>query len=356
MIKTILKLIGIILLLAIAYFLLWPVDLQPVAYTPPPNPGFTGVLTKNNKLAAGELILENIGTGPEDIAMGLDNSLYTGFADGRIIQFSTEGKLLKEFANTGGRPLGMKFDTSGTLFVVDEEKGLLSIDTLGEITVLATEVAGTKIGYADDLDITADGMIYFSDATQRSHDIVQEIWELQPTGRLLSYHPNTKETKVEMKGLRFANGVAIGPNDEYLLINETFGLVTHKYWLKGVKKGTSEVWKNDYPGFIDNITYNGNGTFWVAIPNKRIPELEAMYDKPFLRKIVKRLPDSMTGAIEPPPFGMVIGLDLEGNVTHNLQDSIGRIHMVTSVNEFDGVLWIGSLEMEAVGRYNLKNK
>ncbi|MFT4762381.1 MAG: sugar lactone lactonase YvrE [Saprospiraceae bacterium] len=352
--KSILKATLLITLIGIAYLFLWPVDLDPAAYTPPPNPGFQGDFAKNNKLAAGELVLKDVGVGPEDIALSPDGLLYTGFADGRIVQFSMEGKLLKEFANTGGRPLGMKFDTSGTLFVVDEEKGLLSIDTLGMITVLATEVAGTKIGYADDLDIAADGTIYFSDATQRSHDIIQEIWELQPTGRLLSYHPTTKETKVEMEGLRFANGVAIGSNDAYLLINETFGMVTHKYWLKGVKKGTSEVWKNDYPGFIDNITYNGNGTFWVAIPNKRIVDFEVLYDKPFWRKVVKRLPESWSGAIEPPPFGMVIGLDLEGEVLYNLQDSTGRISYVTSVNEFDGELWIGSLEMEAVGKYLLK--
>lgn len=354
MLKNIFKIIGIILLIGILYLFLWPVDLDPAAYTPPPNPGFQGDFAPNNKLAAGKLILKDIGVGPEDIAMSPDSLLYTGFEDGRIIQFSMDGQLLKEFANTGGRPLGMKFDTNGILFIVDEKKGLLSIDTLGKITILATEVEGTKIGYADDLDIAADGTIYFSDATQRSHDILQEIWELQPTGRLLSYHPKTKETKVEMEGLRFANGVAIGPDESYLLINETFGMVTHKYWLKGTKKGTSEIWKNDYPGFIDNITYNGNGTFWVAIPNKRILDFEPLYDKPFWRKVVKRLPASWSGAVEPPPFGMVVGLDVEGNVTHNLQDSTGRINYVTSVNEFDNALFIGSLEMEAAGKFELK--
>jgi sugar lactone lactonase YvrE len=47
--------------------------------------------------------------------------------------------------------------------------------------------------------------------------------ELQATGRLLSYNPKTEKTKVELAGLRFANGVALGPNEDYVLVNETIG-------------------------------------------------------------------------------------------------------------------------------------
>ena len=356
MVKKIFKSLFAVFLIGMLYLFFWPVDIEPVAYTPPPNPGFKGVFAPNNKLSDAQLIIKGKGRGPEDIAMGKDSLLYAGFEDGRILKFDAYGSVVAEFANTGGRPLGIQFDTSGILYVTDEIKGLLSINGLGKITLLTNEVEGTKIGYADDLDITDSGMIYFSDATQRNHDIVREIWELQPTGRLLSYNLHTKETKIEMEGLRFANGVTLGPNEAYLLINETFGMVTHKYWLKGDKKGKSEVWKNDYPGFIDNITYNGEGTFWVAIPNKRIVDFEPLYDKPFWRKVARRLPPSMTAAQEPPPFGMIIGLDLEGKVTHNYQDSTGVMMYITSVNEFNDFLWIGSLEMEAVGKFAISNE
>jgi hypothetical protein len=37
------------------------------------------------------------------------------------------------------------------------------------------------------------------------------------------------------------------------------------------------------------------------------------------------------------------GLDHDGNVVHNLQDHTGHYHTVTSVNEADGYLWLGSL-------------
>ena len=261
MFKKILYLLLLLNVVAILYFLFWPADFEPVAYTPPKNPEFTGVFAKNNQLNNAEIIINNIGIGPEDIVIGPDSFLYTGIADGSIIKFSLDGKTTEYIGNTGGRPLGLKFDTTGKLIIADEYKGLLSLNKNREIKLLTNEVNGTKIFFADHLDITGDYKIYFSDASQRNHDIQKEIWELQPTGRLLSYDPATEKTEIEMEGLRFANGVAIGPNDEYLLITETFGMLIHKYYLKGNKKGESEIFNNEVPGYPDNINFNGTDIF-----------------------------------------------------------------------------------------------
>ena len=326
--KNFLKILGVLLLLLIGYFSFWPVPLEPVVFNAPANPGLTGVFAKNNELTKAQKLLEGVGIGPEDVAMSADSFLYTGFEDGRIFKFTMEGENRGEFANTGGRPLGMMFDSSGNLIVADEKKGLVSIDSTGTMTVLADEVEGTKIFFCDDLDIASDGMIYFTDATQRNHDVIHEALELIPTGRLISYNPTTKETKILFDSLRFANGVTFGPNEEYLLVNETMGLAIHKYWLKGPKKGQSEIFTNVLPGFPDNINYNGNGIFWLAIPNVRpAQEIENLYDKPFWRKVLIRMGESVYRSVEPKPFGMVVGLDLEGNVVHNFQDSTGRFFL-----------------------------
>ena len=351
--KTLFKTLFALFVIALLYLLFFPSDIEPVSYTPPKNPGFTGVFERNNQLAEAKKILSDISAGPEAIVQGADSMLYTGLADGSIIRFSKDGKTSSTFAKTEGRPLGMKFDKNNNLIVADEFLGLLSVDTLGKITVLTDEVDGTKIFFADDLDITAEGMIYFTDASQRNHDVEKEIWELQPTGRLLSYNPNNKLTKVEMEGMRFANGVTLGPNDEYLLVNETFGMKINKYWLKGTKTGQTEIFNNELPCFPDNITYNGNGTFWLSFPNRRIgDDFESVYEKPYLRKILRKLPSALT-AQEPPPFGMIIGLNESGEVTHNYQDTTGTFHDLTSVVEIDGDLYLGSLKMSSVGKFEL---
>ena len=46
---------------------------------------------------------------------------------------------------------------------------------------------------------------------------------------------------------------------------------------------------------------------------------------------------------EPDPLALIIALDHNGDVVHNLQDHSGHYHTVTSVNEADGYLWLGSL-------------
>ena len=49
------------------------------------------------------------------------------------------------------------------------------------------------------------------------------------------------------------------------LVNETGSYRTLRYWLKGEKAGTSDIFADNLPSFPDNITFNGKDRFWVAI-------------------------------------------------------------------------------------------
>ena len=218
-----------LLVAVVLYICFYPVPFDPVKYDFPVNPGLTGPYEKNNQLSIADQLVSGVGKGPEDITFGPDSLFYTGLEDGRIISFSPEGKLVATIVNTGGRPLGMQFDTNNNLIVADGNKGLLSVSLAGDIEILADSVDGTIIYFADDLDIGEDGIVWFSDATQRHHEnIFNDYMGLQGTGRLLSYNPNTGQTKVELEGLRFANGVALGPGEEYVLVNETIGARINK--------------------------------------------------------------------------------------------------------------------------------
>lgn len=353
--KNWVKIILVLLLLLIVYFLFYPISVEPVVFNAPQDPGLKGVFASNEKLAEASLILKDLETGPEAVAVASDGWLFTGFENGDIIKFNEADNTQSIFANTGGRPLGMKFDKNGNLIVADIYKGLISIDPDGKITTLTDEVNGTKIFFADDLDIAADGIIYFSDATQRNYDVMVEAFELQPTGRLLSYNPADKTTTVELENLYFANGVALGPKDEYVLVSETFGLVINKYWLKGSKKGQKEILVDALPGFPDNITYNDAGIFWVAIPEIRPGKaIESLYTKPFLRKMLMRLPEFIINQTIPPKKAMVIGIDENGKVIHNLQDDSGKLFSITSALQVDDYLYLGSLRMTSLAKFKLK--
>ncbi len=91
--------------------LVLPAPIDPVSWTPDPNPGLTGPFEPNRQLAEAERLLDGVGVGPEDVACAPGGARYTGFADGRIVRFDATGTHT-ELVNTGGRPLGMQLDAA----------------------------------------------------------------------------------------------------------------------------------------------------------------------------------------------------------------------------------------------------
>ena len=70
------------------------------------------------------------------------------------------------------------------------------------------------------------------------------------------------DTELLMKGLHFANGIAISKNDDFLLVNETGKYRVLKYFLKGPKKRKIEIFNENLPGFPDGISNNGEDIFF----------------------------------------------------------------------------------------------
>ena len=69
--------------------------------------------------------------------------------------------------------------------------------------------------------------------------------------------------------LFFANGVTLGPNDDYVLVNETGLGRVHRLWLKGERAGQQDLFIEELPGTPDNIRFDGVETFWIAMPSLR---------------------------------------------------------------------------------------
>ena len=85
-------------------------------------------------------------------------------------------------------------------------------------------------------------MVYFSDASEKFgvHDYRADLFEHRPHGKLLRYDPSSKILTLLLDGLYFANGVAVSPDGQFLLFNETYDYSVSKYWLQGPKAGKRE--------------------------------------------------------------------------------------------------------------------
>lgn len=355
--KKILWILIVTIIFILLYFLAWPVPIEPVAWEAPPNPGYSGPFARNERLKAIQVLPIGENHGPEDIALDAQHRIYASTHQGRIVRMQADGSNPKNWVDTGGRPLGIDFDNNGNLIVADAFRGLLSITPDGIITELATAAGGTPIRYANDVDVAADGKIYFSDASTKFgakkcggtyEASLFDLMEHGGHGRLLVFDPADGKAKTLLDGLNFANGVAVSHDQTYVLVNETGNYRVIRYWLTGPHKGQAEPFIEELPAFPDNISTGIDGRFWVALVSPRNPLLDKFSDKPLIRKIMQRMPKFLRP--QAVAYGHIIAIDRDGKVVKDLQDPKGGYPINTSVIETEDYLYIGNLVAPVLGR------
>ena len=346
----------LIIVVALGYLLLAPVPITPAAWTPPTAPTLTGQFAQNTRLSPVQKLSIGEGHKPEDVALDAEGKIYAGFEDGRIMVLQPDGTQPRVFADTAGRPLGLVFDPAGNLIVTDAIKGLLSVNKSGEVKVLATEADGEKFGCLNDLDVGADGTIYFTEASHKfpMSQFTNDMLEHQPNGRLLALDPQTQKPRTLLRDIYFANGVAVSPDQSFVLVAETGKYQVRRFWLKGPQTGHDDVFIDNLPGFPDGISSNGKDKFWLALVTPR----QALFDEtllphPFLRKVVARLPKFLQPA--PKRYSFVLALDSQGKVIENLQNGPPDCFaQISNVVEHNGTLYFGSIGEDTVGRFQLR--
>ena len=328
-------------------------NIEPAPYAPPIAPKMEGALRENSALSSVKLLAEGKLNGPEDIAVDNNGTVYTGLEDGRIVKISPDGEVVT-FAETGGRPLGLQWGPRGDLIVADGGRGLLSVNLEGEVTVLVPRAETVPLEMADDLDVSSSGLIYFSDATgsEVGMDYYQDLMIHRPLGRLLRFNYYTDDLEVLLTGLYFANGVALSPDEDFVLVSEMSEYRITRLWLKGPRVGECDVFADNLPGFPDGISGDGDGNYWVAMVSPRMWFVDnIVLPNLWLRKLLMHLPTwtRLKGA----SYALIIQLNSEGEIVESLHDPSGKsLSGITNVVERDGKLYIGTLEGDAIGVYD----
>ncbi|KAK9116267.1 hypothetical protein Sjap_015214 [Stephania japonica] len=286
--------------------------------------------------------------GPESFAFDCNGEgPYTGVGDGRVFKWQGPSHGWAEFAVPSinrprevcdgstdpaleticGRPLGVQFNEKNcTLYIADAYHGLLEVGRNGGVARLVASTAeGMPFRFTNGLDVDqSNGIVYFTDSSV-SYQRWQHL-ELftsgDSTGRLMKYDPSTGEVMVLLRGLGFANGVALSRDASYLLVAETSRLRILRYWLEGPRAKTTATFLQ-VQGAPDNIKRNELGEFWVALNNGR--------STPSFRREV-----------------MALRFDGEARVLEALQGD-GLLESVSEVKERNGILLVGSVAMPFVG-------
>lgn len=340
--------LGIFLALISAYFLLWPVPVDPVSWQAPVDDGYVDPFATNDLLKSATGIDLGEFEGPEDATRGPDGRIYVTTSSGWIIRIQNRG--VSAFVQVGGRPLGIEIDGAGALVVANAELGIQRITLDGSITTLLDEIDGVALENANNLGIGPDGIIYFSQSSTKftaagfggSYKAsLLDILEHGGHGNVYSFDPANGTVKRLMTGLNYANGVAISEDGSFLLVAETGHYRILKYWLSGESQGSSEVIIDNLPGFPDNIKSGMNGRFWIGFAAPRNALVDRLSDDPYIRKVVQRLPPDVRPKAE--PLSHVIAINGDGEVLMNLHDPAARFPTLTGVLETRSSLYLTTL-------------
>ena len=131
-----------LLLLLLLYLLLWPVPVSPLAWDAPQDRGLIDPFKANDRLSLARPISIGEYDGPEDIAGDKSGFLYASTLGGHIIRIHENSLDLSVFADVGGRPLGLEFDSQGNPYVANAPLGLQLISPDGSIETPVGEVNG----------------------------------------------------------------------------------------------------------------------------------------------------------------------------------------------------------------------
>lgn len=232
--------------------------------------------------------------------------------------------------------------------------------------------------------VSKSGDIYWTDSSS-DFKLEDGIYTLlaNPSGRLFHYNRSTKQSKLLIDQLYFANGVALSPNEDFIVVAETGASRIRVYYLKGAKAGQSEVFIDRLPGAPDNLTPDNDG-LWVplvmAIDGQNPGLWQSAANAPLVRKFLIRvialaeLPFKLIENIYPnfytqtivhklghfeslgglqPDRQTILRIDWNGNIVGSLHGFDRSAHGIAHVLEDGDYLYLGSFANKYLGRVKL---
>ncbi|CAL7949997.1 unnamed protein product [Xylocopa violacea] len=353
-----------------------------------------------NRLRGAEVLFSGEIRGPEYFA-SYNGKLYTGIRGGYVVQIEEDRLIpIVKFGQKCdglwqeekcGRPLGLKFNDRGELFVADAYYGIFKVDvnTRQYINIVNNSIPidGMIPRLVNSLDIAKNGDIYwtYSSSDFSLHNGLYSFLA-NPTGSLVRYNAKTKKNEILIKNLGFANGILLSDDESFVIVAECQASRIVKYHLKGPKVGQQEYFAEGLPGLPDNIHTDGQGGFLVSLIlsiDSQHPALhQSLVPHPHVRKMLSRLlylveaPFKLLEDIYPNYYSekvlhtvaslefmaifdtqktsVILRMDKTGQILDALYSDDKKVHTICSAYIHNEYLWLGSPWNDCIMRIPLK--
>ncbi|KAI7731067.1 hypothetical protein M8C21_027053 [Ambrosia artemisiifolia] len=123
-----------------------------------------------------------------------------------------------------------------------------------------------------------------------------------------------------------------------------------RYYIQGEKAGSIDVFIDRLPGMPDNIRYDGEGYYWIAIPTELTFEWDLARKYPYIRKFIAFLDKYFQRPSTERNAGVVV-VDLDGKPIERYYDP--ELKFVTTGIKIGEHLYLGNLMKSYITRLNL---
>lgn len=158
------------------------------------------------------------------------NVFFTDQPNDKIWKYDTDGRL-SIFLSPSGRSNGMCFDNEGNLIsCADENDQLWSIDPKGKIAVLVKDYKGKLLNGPNDVFVTSEGKIYFTDPYYQ-----RDYWKRKSPdieGQKVYFLRGINDPVAVVDNMKKPNGIVATPDGKYLYVADIEANKTYKFTIE----------------------------------------------------------------------------------------------------------------------------
>jgi len=196
---------------------------------------------------------------------------------GCVTQIGPDGRSRRTIAVTG-EPNGLTVDSDGVLWVADTRPAaLIRLEPGGRFERVLTSFGAEPFVYPNDLCFGPDGKLYLTESGVTDDDLApggvfRSDWKtVALDGRVYRIDPRSLEIEQVAGGIRYANGLAFGPDDALYVAETLSGAILRYDWDDGaigpasVFGDVNDPAKADVFRGPDGMAFDVDGNLYVAV-------------------------------------------------------------------------------------------